>query len=115
VLQHENGDVNIDINIIESSFCPPYAQTVHAAQGETINDKYTIWEHFNYHVSLEWFYVALSRCKQIEDVYIYSGDMKLLEAHKSKLYPDEDKDESKKNNDVHYNLPTIKELFKKKL
>ncbi len=40
--------------------------------------------------------------------------MKLLETYKSNLSPDEDKEENKKNNDMHYNLPTTKELFKTK-
>ena len=52
----------------------PYIKTCHCVQGTTIRDKYVIFDWKYFYVSVKWFYTAISRCSNINDIYFYDGD-----------------------------------------
>jgi len=69
----ENGEIikhKIDIKIddLQKNFCLNYCSTTHKSQGETITEKYTIYD-FNF-MSKKCKYTALSRAKRAEQIII---------------------------------------------
>lgn len=65
-----NIDYPFREEIIDNSFTYIYSQTTHSSQGLTINDKYTIYESLFYYTSLAWFWVAITRTTNIDNIYI---------------------------------------------
>lgn len=69
----ENGEtykhkIDININDLQKNFCLNYCSTTHKSQGETITEKYTIYD-FNF-MSKKCKYTALSRAKRAEQIII---------------------------------------------
>lgn len=74
----ENGEtykhkIDININDLQKNFCLNYCSTTHKSQGETITEKYTIYD-FNF-MSKKCKYTALSRAKSAEQIII-DGEIK---------------------------------------
>lgn len=51
-----------------------FVKTVHASQGCTIKKKYIIYDWKYNYVSIKWFYVAITRCTDLDNVYFYDGE-----------------------------------------
>jgi hypothetical protein len=68
-------NVGFDKSEIDKKFTLPYSITNHCCQGMTIEDKYCIFDIFSKHVNLKFFYVAISRCTDLENIYFFTGSL----------------------------------------
>jgi hypothetical protein len=51
----------------------PYALTCHIAQGDTWTDEYAIFQALSDYATPEWFWTAITRCKEFSKVWIHVG------------------------------------------
>jgi len=58
---------------IDKYFSFTYTNTVHSSQGLTIHDAYTIYNWQEPHVTVKWFWVAITRSSDLNKVYFYNG------------------------------------------
>jgi DNA replication protein DnaC len=68
----KNSEKELKLNIIEffNYFSVGYAMTVHKAQGQSIDEHFTIWEVNNPRVNEKWLYTALTRATKLEYIHI---------------------------------------------
>jgi len=70
---YENDEYDIPMSEIERHFTFPYTKTIHSCQGVTIKNKYMIYDCFTNYMSIKAFWVAISRAKNFDDIYIHTG------------------------------------------
>ena len=63
-------------------FSGTHANTGHSLQGDTIDHPFCILEWNHPHASWEWFYTAITRCRRLTDVHIYTGKSLTSGTHK---------------------------------
>ena len=61
-----------------SSFSLPYCNTVHAAQGDAINEQFIIADWQCNKITTNWFYTAISRSERMNDVWFLGHSLKSL-------------------------------------
>ena len=68
------NEFDFEIKLFNKYLDHPYIKTVHSAQGTTIKDKFIIYDwKFNF-VNIKWFWTAITRCSNFDNIYIYDGD-----------------------------------------
>ena len=67
-----NSEKEITLPMLKwfSNFSVSYAMTVHKAQGQTINEPFTIWEYNYGKVDEHWLYTALTRATKLDYINI---------------------------------------------
>jgi len=68
-----DNDIEIKTDQFKYYFIPAFCVTIHASQGETINEPYTIWDYDNDNMCQKSRYVALSRSTNIENIQIVNN------------------------------------------
>ena len=85
----------------------PHALTCHIAQGDTWTEDYAIFQSLSDHANVEWFWTAVTRCKDFSKVWIYTGKPLLdFNATNKKIegYKAQDKKAGRPNNLTYTNV-----------
>jgi len=72
----------LPISDVQKYFDYAYANTCHSFQGSSTNDRLTIYDWNCKHVSKEWLWVAMTRCRNLDNVYFYNGPSLYAETKK---------------------------------
>lgn len=72
---HESQLWEIDFATIKKSFRFNYALTGHAIQGITLENAMTIFDYDFKHVEKEWLWTAISRVRDLDEVYFFDGEL----------------------------------------
>ena len=71
----------VHIPLIIQNFTLPYTNTVHAAQGDRIKEKFIIADWKCDFVSLKWLYTAITRCTRFDDVFFLDQNLSHINIH----------------------------------
>lgn len=73
----DGSEFKVSHDTIVKHFSLPYCNTVHAAQGDKIAEKFVIFDwNVNKLVDMHWLNTAITRCTRLDDVYFYKGSLK---------------------------------------
>ena len=61
----------LPIKLIRTNFNYAHCSTCHSAQGSTLNQKITIFDHHHFFMSREWLYTAISRATNFNNIYFF--------------------------------------------
>jgi hypothetical protein len=61
----------VPIKLIRSHFIFNYCGTAHSQQGASIDTSITIFDYKHFFVTREWFWVAVTRATELDNVYFY--------------------------------------------
>ena len=83
----EEDVIYFGYGFIKEHFIYDYAKTCHCYQGSTITEKYTIFEWNRVMISRRWFWTAITRATDFDNVYFYlpkDKDKKVIQQEEKK-------------------------------
>jgi hypothetical protein len=87
-LLHEKSKVEtvVPIEKIRKHFIYAYCQTAHSLQGSSIDSSITIFDYKFYFVNRKWLWVALTRARELDNVYFYKYEEPEFNKHLCTAY-----------------------------
>ena len=81
-LLNSEVEYNVPYGLIPSHFSLPYCNTVHASQGDGIEEPYLIADWQTFPISKNWLYTAISRASAFDDIHFLAEDVSDMQGSK---------------------------------